>query len=63
MTYGPDRLSHVVLNCTDLAASKEFFLDVLDFRISDTYENDQMVFLTCNDVHHCVVLAPGGGPH
>lgn len=57
--FGPDRLSHVVLNCTDLAASKDFFLRVLDFRISDTYENDQMVFLTCNDIHHCVVLAPG----
>jgi catechol 2,3-dioxygenase-like lactoylglutathione lyase family enzyme len=57
--FGPDRLSHVVLNCTDLAASKDFFLCVLDFRISDTYENDQMVFLTCNDIHHCVVLAPG----
>lgn len=57
--YGPDRLSHIVLNCTELAASKEFFLQILDFRISDTYENDQMVFLTCNDVHHCVVLAPG----
>lgn len=57
--YGPDRLSHVVLNCTDLAASKDFFLRVLDFRVSDTYENDQMIFLTCNNIHHCVVLAPG----
>lgn len=56
---GPDRLSHIVLNCTDLAASKEFFLTVLGFRISDWYENDQMIFLSCNEIHHCVVLAPG----
>lgn len=56
---GPDRLSHIVLNSTNLAASKDFFVDVLGFRISDWYENDQMIFLTCNDIHHCVVLAPG----
>jgi len=57
--FGPDRLSHIVLNSVDLPASKRFFTEVLGFRISDWYENDQMVFLTCNDVHHCVVLAPG----
>ena len=57
--FGPDRLSHVVLNSVDLAASKAFFVDVLGFAVSDTYENDQMVFLRCNPVHHCVVLAPG----
>jgi catechol 2,3-dioxygenase-like lactoylglutathione lyase family enzyme len=57
--YGPDRLSHIVLNATDLAASKDFFIRVLGFRISDWYENEQMVFLSCNELHHCVVLAPG----
>jgi catechol 2,3-dioxygenase-like lactoylglutathione lyase family enzyme len=57
--YGPDRLSHIVLNATDMASSKAFFIDVLGFRISDTYEDEQMIFLTCNDLHHCVVLAPG----
>lgn len=56
---GPDRLSHVVLNAVDLPASKAFYVDVLGFSISDTYENDQMVFLRCNALHHCVVLAPG----
>ncbi len=57
--FGPDRLSHIVLNSTDLAASKDFYQQVLGFRISDWYENDQMVFLSCNELHHCVVLAPG----
>jgi catechol 2,3-dioxygenase-like lactoylglutathione lyase family enzyme len=56
---GPDRLSHIVLNSTNLAASKDFFVGVLGFRVSDWYENNQMIFLTCNDIHHCVVLAPG----
>lgn len=57
--YGPDRLSHIVLNSTDLETSKNFYLDVLGFRISDWYENDQMIFLSCNELHHCIVLAPG----
>lgn len=58
-SFGPDRLSHIVLNSVDLASSKAFYTDVLGFRISDWYENDQMVFLRCNELHHCLVLAPG----
>lgn len=58
-SFGPDRLSHIVLNSVDLAASRAFYLDVLGFEISDRYENDLMVFLRCNNQHHCVVLAPG----
>jgi catechol 2,3-dioxygenase-like lactoylglutathione lyase family enzyme len=57
--FGPDRLSHIVLNSTDVAASKHFFIEILGFRISDWYENDQMIFLSCNELHHCVVLAAG----
>ena len=57
--FGPDRLSHVVLNSTDLAAAQDFYTQVLGFKISDWYEDDQMIFLRCNEMHHCVVLAPG----
>lgn len=57
--FGPDRLSHIVLNSVDLQASKDFYTEVLGFRISDWYENDQMVFLRCNELHHCIVLTPG----
>lgn len=57
--FGPDRLSHVVLNSTDLKASQAFWTDVLGFEVSDEYEDDQMIFLRCNTKHHCVVLAPG----
>lgn len=56
---GPDRLSHIVLNTTDLAASTDFYTRVLGFQVSDRYEDDLMVFLRCNAVHHCIVLAPG----
>ncbi len=57
--FGPDRLSHIVLNSTDMAASQDFFVRVLGFQVTDRYENGQMVFLSCNHLHHCVVLAPG----
>ncbi|MFC5219882.1 VOC family protein [Streptomyces coerulescens] len=57
--HGPDRLSHIVLNSVDMAASKAFYTDVLGFQVSDWYENEQMVFLRCNEMHHCIVLAPG----
>lgn len=56
---GPDRLSHIVLNAADLPASRDFLVRTLGFRVSDWYEDDAMVFLTCNDVHHCIVLTPG----
>lgn len=57
--HGPDRLSHVVLNSTAVDASRGFYVDLLGFRVSDTYERDLMTFLRCNQLHHCVVLAPG----
>ncbi len=56
--YGPDRLSHIVLNSVDVPTSRAFYTGVLGFEVSDTYENDVMVFLRCNEMHHCIVLAP-----
>ena len=57
--YGPDRLSHIVLNSVDVPASQAFYVDLLGFSVSDTYERDLMIFLRCNSLHHCIVLAPG----
>lgn len=57
--HGPDRLSHIVLNSTATTDSLAFYTEVLGFSVSDTYERDLMVFLRCNELHHCVVLAPG----
>lgn len=56
---GPDRLSHIVLNSVSVPESVAFYTDLLGFRISDTYERDLMIFLRCNELHHCIVLAPG----
>jgi catechol 2,3-dioxygenase-like lactoylglutathione lyase family enzyme len=57
---GPDRLSHIVLNSPTASqhASRDFYVDVLGFSISDLYENDKMIFLRCNELHHCIVLSP-----
>ena len=54
----PDRarkLSHVVLNSTDADADVAFFLDVLDFRLSD--QTAMMTFIRCNTDHHSVAFA------
>jgi catechol 2,3-dioxygenase-like lactoylglutathione lyase family enzyme len=56
---GPDRLSHIVLNSVDVAGSQAFYVELLGFSVSDTYERDLMIFLRCNAMHHCIVLAPG----
>jgi catechol 2,3-dioxygenase-like lactoylglutathione lyase family enzyme len=56
---GPDRLSHIVLNSVDVPSSLAFYTDLLDFQVSDRYEKDLMIFLRCNELHHCIVLAPG----
>ncbi len=57
--HGPDRLSHIVLNSVAVPSSRDFYVDLLGFQVSDTYERDLMIFLRCNELHHCVVLAPG----
>ncbi len=51
----PTKVSHVVLNTPDLAASETFFTDVLGFRRSDYYA-ERMSFLRCNCDHHSIGL-------
>ncbi len=48
-----------MLNSVNVAASSSFYTEVLGFHVSDRYENDKMVFLRCNEKHHCIVLAQG----
>lgn len=57
--YSPDRLSHIVLNSVDLPRSQAFYVGLLGLSVSDSYERDLMIFLRCNALHHCIVLAPG----
>ena len=55
----PDRLSHIVLNSIAFSRSRAFYVDVLGFSVTDTYEREKMIFLACNELHHCLALAPG----
>ena len=60
----PVKLSHVVVNTTDLARTTQFYIDHLDFAISDTLirqdMGDLMNFMRCNEAHHqfAIALAP-----
>ncbi len=55
----PARASHVVLNSPQARAIAEFYVRHLGFQISDWYEKDAIVFLRCNDDHHCLGIGQG----
>jgi catechol 2,3-dioxygenase-like lactoylglutathione lyase family enzyme len=54
------KLGHVVIHVSDLQRSAEFYTQVLGFRVTDVYAEEQMpggmVFLRCNGDHHCLAL-------
>jgi len=63
------KIGHVVLMCTDLRRSVEFYTGLLGFRVSDVYPetmmDGRMVFMRCAADHHGVALvgaAPGASP-
>jgi len=51
----PRKLSHVVLNSPQLDVAKDFYCDVLGFKVSD-WSEDQMVFLRCSRDHHSIAF-------
>lgn len=61
----PVKLSHVVVNTPNLAETTQWYIDHLDFAISDTLMNpkmgDLMHFMRCNNAHHSFAIAQG--PH
>ncbi|WP_409488464.1 VOC family protein [Pseudomonas promysalinigenes] len=50
----PVRLAHAVLNSHDVEASRQFFEQALDFRLSD--RTRIMAFLNCDSDHHSLAL-------
>ncbi|MFC5810259.1 VOC family protein [Streptomyces heilongjiangensis] len=52
----PRKLSHVVLNSTDVHATVEWYRTHLAFRLSD-WLSDRMAFLRCSEEHHCLAIA------
>jgi len=61
----PVKLSHVVVNTPNLPATTQWYIDHLDFAISDTLFSakmgDLMNFMRCNNAHHSFAIAQG--PH
>lgn len=50
----PERLAHLVFNCRDADAMAKFWVDALDFKLSDTTR--MMNFVRCNSDHHSIAL-------
>jgi catechol 2,3-dioxygenase-like lactoylglutathione lyase family enzyme len=61
----PAKLSHVVFNSADLNRTVQWYVDHLDFTISDSLVRpdgvDMMHFIRCNPNHHSIAVAMG--PH
>ena len=61
----PVKLSHVVFNSPNLNETVQWYIDHLDFAISDSLvrpdDTDMMHFLRCNENHHSIAVAMG--PH
>jgi catechol 2,3-dioxygenase len=58
--YGPDRYGHINLQPVDVLKMRDFFVDILDFRVSDVIGTDGF-FLRCNSDHHGIALLQGRG--
>ncbi|WP_334122857.1 VOC family protein [Glutamicibacter sp.] len=61
----PIKLSHVVVNSTDMQRTADFYIKHLGFAISDTLMSQKMGnlmhFMRCNNAHHSFAVAQG--PH
>jgi catechol 2,3-dioxygenase-like lactoylglutathione lyase family enzyme len=51
------KVDHIVLNSPNVDAIVDFYSKVLGLRVSDWYEEKILTFLTCNEEHHCLVIA------
>ncbi|SHH28761.1 Catechol-2,3-dioxygenase [Jatrophihabitans endophyticus] len=62
----PVRLSHAVMNSTDIHRTRDFYAAVLGFRLTDTlytpHMGQVMHFMRCNDWHHSLAIAHGPHP-
>jgi catechol 2,3-dioxygenase-like lactoylglutathione lyase family enzyme len=59
----PVRLSHAVMNTGDPNKTRDWYTDVLGFKLSDTlwseHMGEMMHFMRCNDWHHSLAIAKG----
>ncbi|OCJ32849.1 VOC family protein [Agrobacterium tumefaciens] len=54
----PNRLGHIAFNVLDPQLATKFFVDVLDFKVSD-WMGDFFAFLRCGPDHHTINLLRG----
>jgi catechol 2,3-dioxygenase len=63
LPFKVQKLGHVVLKVQDMRRAVAFYTGVLGFRVSDVYPETMMkggmVFLRCNNDHHCLALVGG----
>lgn len=61
----PSKLSHMVFNSSDLNRTAQWYVDHLEFTLSDSLVRpdgvDMMHFMRCNPNHHSIAIAMG--PH
>lgn len=55
----PRKFGHATLTCEDTEATRDFFGDLLEFRLSDTIGPSVLVFMRCNVDHHGIGLQRG----
>lgn len=58
--FGPQRYGHVNMHPVDFEGMRDFLVDILEFRVSDTI-GDSAAFLRCNADHHGIALIRGRG--
>jgi catechol 2,3-dioxygenase-like lactoylglutathione lyase family enzyme len=56
----PAKIDHLVLNTPNVDAMVDFYTKVLGLNVSDWYEKQAIIFLRCNDDHHCLAIAISG---
>lgn len=61
LSYGPDRYGHINIHPQDPTRMKDFFTEMLGFKVSDIIGDDFAYFLRCNVDHHGIALIKGRG--
>lgn len=56
----PVKFGHITLMSQDLKTSLAFYTEFLGFRISDTLEDNSLVWLRCNQEHHGIAIINAG---
>lgn len=57
--YQPTGISHIALNCGDVAKVQDFYVNALGLQFRDTARRTGLVFLGCDTMHHRIALMGG----